>query len=216
VGSRRHNDRGVDMDRAIRKAMKGSEDGPHFVMLPHAILNDLRLSGDAVRAFCVLLDCAFGGRSKISFRRLGERLGVSRQTARRIIEEIVSAGHAKNRETVNGRCPSYELTVSTTGTNHDMGLAEAVPPTGIKGDTGTGTNHDTGRARTGIKSDADPYQNGHPTRITGDTLSRLSNLNYILEGTHNEKKDDDEDPDKPVRRLFADVLAEAVKPKCVA
>jgi DNA-binding Lrp family transcriptional regulator len=142
-----------------------------FVMLPKAILKHPRLSRNAKLAFCVLLDCDFEG-VKIGYARLGERLGLSRQTARRVIRELTDNGCIQNRETVNGKCPSYELL------------------TGIDDDTGTGTTHDTGGTEAGIKSDADPYQNGRVSRTTGGTLS-ISSLYSSLKGDDFKKTEDD-------------------------
>jgi DNA-binding Lrp family transcriptional regulator len=60
-----------------------------------AVLNDLRLTGDVVRAFGVLLDCSRDGCSRISFARLGERLALSRSTSRRMIRELTGADHVR-------------------------------------------------------------------------------------------------------------------------
>jgi hypothetical protein len=84
-----------------------------FVMLPVAVLNDPRISANAVRALGVLLDCNFDG-SKISLDRIAQRLVFSRATARRAINELIKVGHVRNREP-NGKCPVYEILTRSAG-----------------------------------------------------------------------------------------------------
>lgn len=167
-------------------------DDERFVMLPIAVLNDDRISGGAVRAFGVLLDCSRKSESRIGFDRLGERLHVSRQSARRIIRELIDAGHVQNIETVNGLCPNYKILTHITGGTG----------TGIRNGTGTGTKTYTG---TGIKYGSDPYQNGRGTRISGDTHS-IRPLNISLEDGL-EKRADDEGHDPRYRLRLKELLA---------
>ena len=90
-----------------------------YTRLPRAVLDDMRITNDAKVAFAILADCDVedNGLSKISFRKIGERLGVSRSTARRVMEQLVNFSHVRNTETVNGKCPVWErLTRTTVGT----------------------------------------------------------------------------------------------------
>jgi hypothetical protein len=88
-------------------------DSGRFVKLPVTVLNDPRLSANAVRVFGVLLDCNFEG-SKISLHRIAERLRFSRTSARRAINELVKARHVRNRVS-NGKCPVYEILTRGAG-----------------------------------------------------------------------------------------------------
>jgi hypothetical protein len=151
-------------------------------MVPLSVLNDLRLSGDAVRAFGILLDCSRDQRSKIGFARLGERLGVSRSTARRVIRELANAGHVTNRETINGHCPSYELT--RVPELEPVGRTTDATPTGIK--------HGTGPRTTGANVNTDPYHRRNATGTGDGTLSRRQSLNSVLETDPSEKTTDGE------------------------
>jgi hypothetical protein len=166
-----------------------------------AVLNDMRLSAEDFRAYCVLINCNRGGRSKISLPGLAKRLGGSRMTAARIIRRLTELGYVVNRETENGKCASYE--VYKTSTTGDTG-------TSTTGDTGTSTTGDTG---TSTKSDADQYQNWLATSTTGDTLSNRSFLNGSL-GAHvrargdSEKETTEDEPFDEILALLTDCLAD--------
>lgn len=131
-----------------------------YVKLPVTVLNDRRISANAVRVFGVMVDCNFDG-SKISLRRIAERLGFSRTTARRATNELIEAGHVRNREP-NGKCPVYEIL------------------TPIAGGTGTGPY-----------SNARGYQVRNRTGATRGTQTKRSSLNLLPseEKTLNDAKD---------------------------
>jgi hypothetical protein len=141
----------------------------------------------------VLLDCHRDGRSKIGWIRLGQRLGVSRSTAMRIMLELQKAGYVRNRETMNGKSASYEL--FATSIADDTGQ-----------DTLTSTTVDTGLSQTGIKSGADQYQNGRPTSITGDTQS-IRSLDLSLARARARATGPAENKDDDARQSLLDVLA---------
>lgn len=84
-----------------------------YVRLPTSVLNDGRLSANAVRVFGVIVDCHFEG-SKISLQRIAERCFFSRSTARRAANELINADHIRNREP-NGKCPVYEILTRIAG-----------------------------------------------------------------------------------------------------
>jgi hypothetical protein len=85
-----------------------------FVKLPRSVMNDTRLSGDAVRAYAVMLDASRDGHCKISLERLRERLGISLRTAKRLTQCLRKTGHIKTQQQ-RRECPVYELVSSATG-----------------------------------------------------------------------------------------------------
>ena len=103
-----------------------TRNAPRFVMVPITLLNDLRVSADAVRAYGVLLDVERDRLAKISLRRIADRLGCHKNTAYRIMQRLKDAGWVEITEDRSGRCQVYRLlTVTTDG---DGSSVKASPP----------------------------------------------------------------------------------------
>jgi hypothetical protein len=132
-----------------------------YVRLPVAILNDSNLSAGAVRAYAVLLDCCFDGRSVIGLPRLGERLCLSRAQTWRCIRKLEAAGHIKNHDKRKGAPASYELLSSFTD--------------------------ETSSPASSSKNSAEKFQKSTLRSFTDETIPIRNSLNYSL-GDENEKE----------------------------
>jgi hypothetical protein len=80
-----------------------------YVKLPVSVVNDERLSAEAVVAYAIMLDASRDGKCIIGFERLGKRLHRSRDTGRRIVRELIDAGYVRSLPIKNGQRPRYEL-----------------------------------------------------------------------------------------------------------
>ena len=162
-----------------------------FAMLPVDLLNDLRLSAEAVRTYGVLLDVARDGLAKISLRRIGERIGRQERTAEAIMRELKSTGWVEMVEDQNGRCRVYRL---KTPAVHDGGLVPKTPAAECGGTEQTPAIDDTLPLHSAAKTPA------------VDCQLPIRSLNYFLEGARVEKKEDGERDD---RLCLIDVFTKA-------
>ena len=175
-------------------------------MVPITLLNDLRVSADAVRAYGVLLDVERDRLAKISLRRIADRLGCHKNTAYRIMQRLKDAGWVEITEDRSGRCQVYRLlTVTTDG---DGSSAKSVTSYS-DGAESTVTPRGDGSKPTVTICDAQPSPFGAQSVTTSGDLS-IRYLNYSLEDDEKIKSDDGERGRQLPHRL-GDLYANVVK-----
>lgn len=203
--------RGADYRHRAVKARSGAQASPkgRFAMIPFALVNDLRLSAEAIRAFAVLRDVEYDGVCKISLRRLGQRLGRTDQAARRVIRSLKETGWLEAIDETNGRSCIYRLQTPIT---HNSGLL-TTPITGDSGSTTqTPITHDGGLIRTPISGDPGPLSSMTQTPITSDSHT-IRSLDSLLKSDRLQKNDgeDDGDRDKQLPHRLGDLYTDSVK-----
>ena len=78
--------------------------------VPDSVFRDLSEIGPiGVTIYLVLVDCNFNNRSKITIRRIAERLGCSESTVWRYLKKLVKRGHVASLATKGRRANDYLL-----------------------------------------------------------------------------------------------------------
>ena len=200
--------RGGDYYQRIIGARNGAHASPagRFAKIPFSLVNDLRLSGEAIRAFAVLRDVEYDGVCKISLRRLGQRVGRQEKATARIMRSLKETGWVEAVDETNGRCCIYRL---KTPIATDGGLLTAPAIRDGGGSAETPALRDGGTNQTPAISNTGPPSSMAQTPVMDDLLP-ISSLNSLLESDCLQKNDDEE-RDQQLPRRLGDLYANILK-----